>query len=61
MVIDEVDACLINSETRQELHTLLSRRLSNSYGTPEDEESMNSVPMKVIELSLTLPIHPPTY
>lgn len=35
VVLDEVDACLINSETRQELHTLLSQKLSNTYQTVE--------------------------
>lgn len=39
VVLDEVDACLINPDTRQELHVLLSRRLSNSYQAKDDEAS----------------------
>lgn len=35
VVLDEVDACLISSETRRELHTLLSQKLSNTYQTIE--------------------------
>lgn len=35
IVLDEVDACLIDSETRKELHTLLSQKLSSTYQTVE--------------------------
>ena len=38
VVLDEVDACLINTETRRELHKLLSRRLSNSFISADDVE-----------------------
>lgn len=31
VILDEVDACLSNPETRGDLHHLLSRRLSNTY------------------------------
>lgn len=49
VVLDEVDACLIDSETRKEVHDLLSRRLSTTYlsddldpnnGQPELQESL---------------------
>lgn len=35
VVVDEVDACLIEHHTRQELHDLLSRHLSSTYSTTE--------------------------
>ncbi len=35
VVLDEVDACLIDSDTRRELHELLSKKLSNTYQTVE--------------------------
>lgn len=35
VVIDEVDASLLQVETRLDLHRLLSRHLSNSYQTIE--------------------------
>jgi len=37
IVIDEVDACLIDTDTRQELHTLLSRHLSSSYQSSSED------------------------
>ena len=46
VVVDEVDACLISPETRLELHTLLSRRLSPTYGTSEDESAIGMNEMK---------------
>ena len=46
VVVDEVDACLISPETRLELHNLLSRRLSPTYGTSEDETANNMNEMK---------------
>jgi superfamily II DNA/RNA helicase len=36
VVLDEVDACLSNTDTKQDLHELLSRRLSNTYREVED-------------------------
>jgi superfamily II DNA/RNA helicase len=42
VVVDEVDACLLSDETRQELHILLSRYLSNSFKQPEDQEAVES-------------------
>jgi superfamily II DNA/RNA helicase len=36
VVVDEVDVCLIERHTRQELHSLLSRHLSSSYTTAEN-------------------------
>ena len=35
IVLDEVDACLIDSGTRKELHTLLTQKLSSTYQTIE--------------------------
>jgi superfamily II DNA/RNA helicase len=37
VVLDEVDACLISHDTRQELHKLLSRQLSNTFKIAEDD------------------------
>jgi len=37
VVLDEVDACLIEPDTRQELHKLLSRHLSSTYQNSDDE------------------------
>ena len=36
VVLDEVDACLIDADTRREIHELLSRRLSNTYQVYEE-------------------------
>lgn len=36
VVLDEVDACLMNIETRNDLHKLLSRQLSSSYKTIDE-------------------------
>ena len=38
LVLDEVDACLLNTETKEDLHLLLSRKLSNSYQGQEQKE-----------------------
>eukprot|EP01042_Synura_sphagnicola_P002399 gene2399-2879_t len=38
VVLDEVDACLIDADTRREIHELLSRRLSNTYQVYEEDE-----------------------
>ena len=38
VVLDEVDACLISSETRRELHRLLSQKLSSSYASAESDD-----------------------
>ena len=46
VVVDEVDACLISPETRQELHTLLSRRLSATYQTADDADGAAANEMK---------------
>jgi len=35
VVLDEVDACLLSEETREELHTLLAKYLSPSYMSAE--------------------------
>lgn len=40
VVIDEVDSCLIDPTTRQELHRLLSRFLSTTYQTAEEGPSV---------------------
>lgn len=42
VVLDEVDACLISPETRQELHKLLSQKLSNSYQSVEMENMLDN-------------------
>ena len=44
VVLDEVDACLSNPETRGDLHHLLSRRLSNTYLSSDSIEE--SLPMQ---------------
>lgn len=31
VVLDEVDACLLNTDTKSDLHMLLSRKLSNTF------------------------------
>lgn len=36
VVLDEVDACLCDTDTKQDLHNLLSRRLSNTYKNVEE-------------------------
>lgn len=36
VVLDEVDACLIEPDTKQELHKLLSRHLSSTFSTAEE-------------------------
>ena len=41
VVVDEVDACLIASTTRRELHRLLSRHLSKSFQVMEDGMSFS--------------------
>ena len=42
LVLDEVDACLLNTETKEDLHLLLSRKLSNSYqGQEQKEQEIN--------------------
>ena len=46
VVVDEVDACLIDADTRQELHLLLSRRLSNSYQVAQTDSSFQADNMK---------------
>ena len=38
LVLDEVDACLTNIETRKELHRLLSRKLSSTYQADIDSK-----------------------
>jgi hypothetical protein len=40
VVVDEVDACLLQQDTRAQLHTLLAKYLSPSYLTAELEEQM---------------------
>ena len=44
MVIDEVDACLVNRETRAELQALLGKYLSPSYLSAALEEEANAGP-----------------
>lgn len=46
VVVDEVDACLISPETRLELHTLLSRRLSSTFQTSDDNDGAGLNDMK---------------
>ena len=41
VVLDEVDAILISPETRQDLHKLLSQKLSNSYQSVELENLLD--------------------
>lgn len=41
VVVDEVDACLLSDETRQELHVLLSRYLSNSFKQAEEQKAVD--------------------
>jgi hypothetical protein len=60
VVVDEVDACLIEHHTRQELHNLLTRHLSNTYTTAENGKQasklavrrVNFVPSLLQELSV---------
>ena len=54
VVLDEVDACLLSEETREELHTLLAKYLSPSFMSAEllaelEEKSKNSVAAGIIK------------
>eukprot|EP01035_Chromulina_nebulosa_P018248 gene18248-23921_t len=51
VVIDEVDACLNNINTRLELHNLLSRKLSNTFKTGE-EDSMENIQESLVYSNL---------
>ena len=52
VVLDEVDACLISSETRQELHRLLSQKLSSSYSSAELDDLQEDVASSGMQESL---------
>lgn len=52
VVLDEVDACLINTDTRKEVHDLLSRRLSTTFLNDELDLS-NSQPTMLESLVYT--------
>eukprot|EP01038_Epipyxis_sp_PR26KG_P006058 gene6058-8340_t len=52
VVLDEVDACLIKPETRQELHRLLSRRLSSTFNSVELENAEAPVKESTVFRSL---------
>lgn len=43
VVLDEVDACLLVDETREDLHKLLSQKLSNSYQSADMEDLLDDV------------------
>lgn len=43
VVLDEVDAILSNTDTRQDLHELLSRKLSNTFKSADDNNSKFSI------------------
>jgi len=49
VVLDEVDACLINHDTRQELHQLLSRRLSNTYQAKDEDNIQTKIGAEMTE------------
>jgi superfamily II DNA/RNA helicase len=56
VVVDEVDACLLNRESRSQLHTLLARYLSPSYYSAElmqqeadAKETMAALPVGVMK------------
>ena len=49
VVVDEVDACLLSDETRQELHALLSRYLSSSFKQQDEPQDADSGTNKLTE------------
>lgn len=52
VVLDEVDACLISPETRQDLHKLLSQKLSNSYQSANMEDLLDDAAAGGLQESL---------